>query len=483
MQLKDKQLNLEITSSKEKIAGATIELSFYKPDTAPVSFYDLSIAGNSFIISNNLQISLGNSEKFNLESYNQALSAVAKIIKTNTSMEIINIILANDEKIINLFQNKEHYLEQTIFMILDKLYHFDNFKHKKITINLKQVNFVADHTELTKLTNQAIYLTESLWLVKDLANSPANLVTPTYLADTALAISQINDKMTVKILEQEQMADLGMNALLAVTRGSTEKPKLVIMEYLGGEQGQKPLVLVGKGITFDSGGISLKPGLNMNEMKYDMCGAATVAGVMKAITKLNLACNVIGIFASCENMPAGNATKPGDIITSMSGKTIEVDNTDAEGRLILCDTLTYVEQNYQPEAVIDIATLTGACIVALGSINSGMYANDQELADQLKLAARVSHDKIWQMPLDEEYLPMLTKSLPDLNNMGFPRGSAGSVTAAVFLAQFATSYKWAHLDIAGTAWSSGNYSGQDNNGGATGRPFYLLIDFIRNYKY
>ena len=303
---------------------------------------------------------------------------------------------------------------------------------------------------------------------RNLANLPGNICTPTYLAQRARKLSRGNGKLSVSVLEEKNMKDLGMGALLSVSAGSQQAAKLIVMNYKGGKSGQQPYVLVGKGITFDSGGISLKPGAKMDEMKFDMGGAASVFGTMSAVTNMALPLNVVAIVAAAENMPSGGATKPGDVVTSMSGKTIEVLNTDAEGRLVLCDALTYAER-FKPQAVIDIATLTGACVVALGAHASGLFANNDKLAEQLLAAGTDSHDRAWRMPLWDDYQKQLKSNFADLANIGGPGG--GSITAACFLARFAENYHWAHLDIAGAAWSSAPK-------GSTGRPVALLTRYL-----
>ena len=260
-----------------------------------------------------------------------------------------------------------------------------------------------------------------------------------------------------------------MGALLAVTKGTREPPKFIVLQYQGGDKKAKPIVLVGKGITFDTGGISIKPSAEMDEMKYDMSGAGSVLGTMKAVAQMHLPINVIGVIPSCENMPDGSAIKPGDIVTSMSGQTIEILNTDAEGRLILCDALTYVER-FQPAAVIDIATLTGACVIALGAVASGLYANDEQLAEQLIAAGHESGDRAWRMPLWDDYQEQIKSPFADMANIG--GRPAGSVTAACFLARFTENYKWAHLDVAGTAWRSGK------DKGSTARPVPMLTAYL-----
>jgi leucyl aminopeptidase len=307
-------------------------------------------------------------------------------------------------------------------------------------------------------------------IAKELGNLPANICTPNYLANQSKAMAKKCPQLSTKVLEEKQMKDLGMGSLLSVSAGSVQPAKFVIMEYKGAKnKKQAPKVLVGKGVTFDTGGISLKSGAKMDEMKYDMCGAASVIGTMKTIIEAKAAINVIGIVAAVENMPSGIATKPGDVVTSMSGLTIEVLNTDAEGRLVLADALTYVER-YKPSAVIDIATLTGACVVALGHINTGLYSNHQPLADKLLAAGNDNGDCVWQMPLNDAYQKQIDSPFADIANIGGP--GAGSVTAACFLSRFTEKFNWAHLDIAGTAWKSGA------NKSATGRPVALLTHYL-----
>jgi leucyl aminopeptidase len=303
---------------------------------------------------------------------------------------------------------------------------------------------------------------------KELANLPANICTPRYLAEQARSLAKGNAKLSTQILDEKKMADLGMGALLSVSAGSDEPARLIVMNYKGGNAKQQPYVLVGKGVTFDTGGISLKPGAKMDEMKYDMGGAAGVFGTMEAISSMGLPINVVGIVGAVENMPSGGATKPGDVVTSMSGQTIEILNTDAEGRLVLCDALTYAER-FNPKAVVDLATLTGACVVALGSHATAVYSNEDELAKQLLDAGITSHDRAWHMPLWDDYQNQLDTNFADVSNLGGPGG--GSITAACFLSRFAKKYKWAHLDIAGTAWNSAPK-------GATGRPVALLTQYL-----
>jgi leucyl aminopeptidase len=305
-------------------------------------------------------------------------------------------------------------------------------------------------------------------LAKDLGNLPGNVCTPSYLAQAARDLAK-QHKLGVQVLERKDMEKLGMGSLLSVARGSREPPKLIVLKYDGGPRGAKPYALVGKGVTFDTGGISLKPAPEMDEMKFDMCGAASVLGTLRAVAELKLPLNVVGVIPATENMPGGATTKPGDIVTSMSGQTVEILNTDAEGRLILCDALTYTER-FEPRAVVDIATLTGACVIALGHVASGLFSNDDALAQDLLAAGQTTRDRAWHLPLWDDYQEQLKSNFADFANIG--GRPAGSVTAACFLARFTKKFKWAHLDIAGIAWKSGAAKG------ATGRPVPLLTQFL-----
>ena len=306
-------------------------------------------------------------------------------------------------------------------------------------------------------------------LARELGNLPGNICTPSYLASEAKRLAKDEELLKVKVLDKKQMRELGMGSLLSVSAGSEQPAKLIVMEYRGGDKSQAPLALVGKGITFDTGGISLKPGEAMDEMKFDMCGGASVFGCVQALLTLKPKLNLVAVVVAAENMPGSRATKPGDIVTSMSGQTIEILNTDAEGRLVLCDALTYVE-SFKPAAVVDIATLTGACIIALGQHASGLYSNQDALAESLLAAGESSGDRAWRMPLWNEYQPQLDSNFADMANIG--GREAGSVTAACFLSRFAKSYPWAHLDVAGTAWNRGREKG------ATGRPVPLLMHYL-----
>jgi leucyl aminopeptidase len=308
-------------------------------------------------------------------------------------------------------------------------------------------------------------------LARELGNLPANYCTPTYLGEEAKRLAKSFKHIKAEVLERPAIEKLGMGSFLSVTNGSAQPPRFIILRYNGAPDGQAPVVLVGKGITFDTGGISIKPAGGMDEMKFDMGGAASVFGTFRALAELKPRLNVVGLVPTCENMPSGTATKPGDVVTSMSGQTIEVLNTDAEGRLILCDALTYAER-FKPAAVIDIATLTGACVVALGNVHSGLFSADDQLADALLQAGVQTQDTAWRMPIDDEYGESLKSNFADMGNVGGREG--GATTAAVFLSKFTKAYRWAHLDIAGSAWKGGGAKG------GTGRPVGLLTRFILN---
>ena len=353
----------------------------------------------------------------------------------------------------------------------DALYLFEAMKSKKRPARrLRGITLVQPgrSTNGDRGLVQGRAIAAGMVLARDLGNLPANVCTPAYLAEQAIALGK-SWKLAVQVLERRDMERLGMGSLLSVARGSRQPPKLIVVRYNGAPKDARPVVLVGKGVTFDTGGISLKPAGDMDEMKYDMCGAASVLGTLRAVAEMKLALNVVGVIPATENMPGGAATRPGDVVTSMSGRTVEILNTDAEGRLILCDALTYAER-FKPQAVIDIATLTGACVIALGNVASGLFSNRDALADELLEAGTDAWDRAWRMPLWDDYQEQLKSPFADVANIG--GRPAGSVTAACFLARFAESYGWAHLDIAGTAWVSGKKKG------ATGRPVPLLATFL-----
>lgn len=358
--------------------------------------------------------------------------------------------------------------------VVVSLYRFDLHKsNKQAPSALKKMALHCDNKKLNKPVStgisRGISIGHGMDTARDLGNMAANICTPTYLADHAKQLKKSHPSLKVTVLGETQMAKLKMGALLSVSAGSEEEAKLICMEHKGGKASAKPVVLVGKGITFDTGGISIKPSAGMDEMKFDMCGAASVFGVMRAVAELNLPINVVGVVAAAENMPGGKATKPGDIVTSMSGQTVEILNTDAEGRLVLCDALTYINK-YKPDVVIDIATLTGAVIIALGHHTTGMMSNDDDLAEELYEAGQQADDKCWRLPIWDEYQKQLSSNFADIPNIG--GRPAGSITAGCFLSRFANEYRWAHLDIAGVAWKQGGAKG------ATGRPVPMLMEFL-----
>lgn len=374
-------------------------------------------------------------------------------------------------------KGRDHYwkIRQAVEITSHNLYEFKEFKSKKKATqkSLRKMTLtVPSRRELPtgeRAINHGQAISNGIKLTRDLANRPSNVCTPSHLATQAQHLAKLFKSIKVKVLDESSMKKLGMNSLLSVTQGSREPAKLITLEYKGNKKNIKPIVLVGKGVTFDTGGISIKPANAMDEMKYDMCGAASVLGTLSAVAEMGLPINVTGVIPAVENMPGGNATNPGDIFTSMSGQTIEVLNTDAEGRLILCDALTYSEK-FNPAVVIDIATLTGACVIALGKHATGLLSNHNPLAKDLINAGQTSGDRAWQLPLWDDYEKQLDSPFADMANIG--GREAGTITAACFLSKFTKKLNWAHLDIAGTAWISGK------NKGATGRPVSLLTQYI-----
>jgi leucyl aminopeptidase len=363
---------------------------------------------------------------------------------------------------------------QQLTLAADEIeYRFERMKSKKNDPRpLKRISIAAtsrhDAAAMERGVLEGRAIAAGVSLAKDLGNLPGNVCTPTYLAEAAVKLAH-EWKLRVEVLEQKDMEKLGMNTLLSVARGSRQPPKFIVLHYTGAGKKDRPVALVGKGITFDTGGISIKPAAEMDEMKFDMCGAASVLGTLRAIAELKPRLNVVGLIPTTENMPGGNATKPGDIVTSLSGQTVEILNTDAEGRLILCDALTYAER-FEPQAVVDIATLTGACVIALGHVCSGLFANKDALARELIAAGDESWDRAWRLPVWQDYQEQLKSNFADFANIGGRAG--GAITAACFLARFTRKYDWAHLDIAGTAWKTGKEKG------ATGRPVPLLTTFL-----
>lgn len=418
-----------------------------------------------------LLIGCGTQKAFNRSNYSKAVACATSLLNEGHSIETtLSLPDLNHEEADNYTQYRD-----AVIKAEETVYRFDQCKSdpKPPKRPLKKLTLLINDRRNLRTAQRAVEhgqaMARGITIAKDLGNLPGNICTPSYLADQAGSMGRKSRKLKVKILEERHMQELGMGALLSVARGSRQPAKLIIMEYSGGKPKSRPVVLVGKGLTFDSGGISIKPSPTMDEMKYDMCGGASVLGTMSACVELGLPLNVIGVVPASENLPDGDANKPGDIVTSMSGQTIEVLNTDAEGRLILCDALTYCER-FNPAIIIDIATLTGACVVALGKHATGLLSNDDQLADEVLAAGTHSNDRAWRLPLWKEYQTQLDSNFADMANIGGKGG--GTITAGCFLSRFTDKQKWAHLDIAGSAWNSGAAKG------STGRPVSLLIQLL-----
>ncbi|MFT5721380.1 MAG: leucyl aminopeptidase [Motiliproteus sp.] len=417
-----------------------------------------------------LLVGLGKAEQRNDNNFKKVVAAALTAIK---AIRIDEFAVAFDDSAV---MDRDCYWRSRILAetLAAGLYQFDQLKSKpsdQVEFETIQIVLAEDDVEIGEIAIlDGSAIANGVATARDLGNLPGNICTPTYLAEQAQALADDYDCFTLKVLGEAEMEELGMGAFLSVAAGSEQQAQLIVLEYNGAEaEDSKPHVLVGKGITFDSGGISLKPGAAMDEMKYDMCGAASVLGTMTAIAEMGLDLNVVAIIAAAENMPSGFATKPGDIVTTMSGQTVEILNTDAEGRLVLCDALTYAER-FEPASVIDIATLTGACIIALGHQTSALLSNNEALATRLLAASDYSTDRAWPLPLWDEYQEQLDSNFADIANIG--GRPAGSITAACFLSRFAKKFAWAHLDIAGTAWVSGKQKG------ATGRCVPLLTQYL-----
>lgn len=417
-----------------------------------------------------LLVGCGKERDFTDRAYRQAVMASVKALDGTGAADAASFLAELPVKRRDLGWRVEQMVEVTS----DAVYRFAHPSCKKaeerrglskLIINVPQRN---DLRRVEQALHRGLAIAGGVRMAKDLGNLPGNICTPAYLAEQAAELAK-SYNLEIEVLERADMEKLGMGSLLSVARGSRQPPKLIVVQYKKGKASQKPIALVGKGITFDAGGISLKPAGEMDEMKYDMCGAASVLGTLKAVAELDLPINLVVAIPASENLPDGNASKPGDIVTSMSGQTIEVLNTDAEGRLVLCDAMTYVEK-YEPETVVDIATLTGACVIALGHHVSGLFGNDDSLVKELTNAGDESFDRAWHMPMWDEYQDQIKSNFADMANIGGRPG--GSITAACFLSRFAKKFRWAHLDIAGTAWRSGK------DKGATGRPVSLLTHFI-----
>jgi len=418
-----------------------------------------------------LLVGLGAQAGFREKQYREAVAAAMRALNTTgaeeASLHLPELAVGR--------RDAAWKVAHAVMIAREGAYRFTKMKSKSEAPApaLKRLTLGADRAAAKRAAaglEQGIAIAHGMDLAKDLGNLPPNVCTPTYLANQARELAK-RYRMKVTVLERADMERLGMNTLLSVAQGSAQPPKFIVLEHAGGPKSKKPVAIVGKGITFDTGGISLKPAAEMDEMKFDMCGAASVLGTMKAVGEMKLPLNVIGVVPTTENMPGGRATRPGDIVKSLSGQTVEILNTDAEGRLILCDALTYVER-FEPAAVIDIATLTGACVIALGHVATGLFANDDALAREVTGAGETAYDRVWHLPLWDDYQEQLKSNFADFANIG--GRPAGAVTAACFLARFTKKFKWAHLDIAGTAWKSGREKG------ATGRPVPLLTQFLLN---
>jgi leucyl aminopeptidase len=417
-----------------------------------------------------LLVGLGKERDFREKEFRRAINTAVRLLNETGSYEAV--IYLTEEKVRR--REVAWRVEHAVASAMEAVYRFDRMKsHKdevrrplrKLTLSVPQRSDLAAGEQAAA---RGLAIAHGAALARDLANLPANVCTPNYLAEQAQELGN-QGPIKVQALDRSEIEKLGMGAFLAVTQGAEEPPRFIVLEYAGGTKKQKPFVLVGKGITFDTGGVSLKPPADMDLMKYDMSGAASVLGTFRALGQLAPKINVVGLIPACENMPSGRATRPGDIVKTMSGQTVEILNTDAEGRLILCDALTYAER-FEPEAVIDIATLTGAMVVALGNVAAGVFSNNDTLARNLLTAGDDACDRGWHMPLWDDYQEALNSNFADFANVGGRQ--AGSVTAACFLSRFAKSFEWAHVDIAGVAYKEGKEKG------ATGRPVPLLVTFL-----
>jgi len=417
-----------------------------------------------------LLVGCGRERDLDERQFRKIITAAVKALQSSGATETVFYLSELNVK----GRNSYWKIRQTIETARAVSYRFNDYKsssNKPKRPLRKLVVSVASRRDLAvgeKAVADGIAIANGVELAKNLGNHPANVCTPSYLEQTAHTLAKRHRNLSVEVLNEDKMQKLGMGSLLSVTRGTQEAAKLIIFKYKGAKKAP-PHVLVGKGVTFDTGGISLKPPAAMDEMKYDMCGAASVFGTVSAVADMKLPINLIGIIPAVENMPSSTATKPGDIVTSMSGQTIEILNTDAEGRLILCDALSYAER-FEPASVIDIATLTGACLIALGKHVSAVLSNNSTLTNELMHASKISDDKIWQLPMGPEYDEQINSPFADMQNIG--GREAGTITAACFLGRFTKKMRWAHLDIAGTAWISGT------NKGATGRPVPLLTQYL-----
>jgi leucyl aminopeptidase len=417
-----------------------------------------------------LLVGLGSPANFGVSQYRKAVAAAVAAVRHSKINDITNYLALEDVQ-----GTSPYYLARyTVETIGNALYKFDAMKSgsKKHGMPLKKISIAlekrGDAKQVTLGCQHADAIVAGMSLAKDLGNLPPNVCTPSYLARTAQQLAKKHRNLDTRVLNEAEIKRLGMHSFLSVTNGTSEPAKLIVMKYKGTTK-QQPAVLVGKGITFDAGGISLKPGLGMDEMKYDMCGAASVMATIATVAQLKLPINLNVVIPTCENLPSSTATRPGDIVKSMSGQTIEILNTDAEGRLILCDALTYARR-FKPETIIDVATLTGACVIALGHHRTAIMSNDDGLTEEIRASGVAADDRGWPMPMADEYESELKSNFADFANIGGREG--GAITAACFLSKFTKDLRWAHLDIAGTAWRSGGQKG------GTGRPVPMLTELM-----
>jgi leucyl aminopeptidase len=418
-----------------------------------------------------LLVGLGKERDFRDREFRKAIRSAVKLLNETGSYEAV--VYLTEEKVKR--REVAWRVEHAVAVAMETVYRFDQMKSepaevrrplRKLTLSVPQRSDLAAGE---RAAARGLAIAHGVELTRDLGNLPPNVCTPTYLAGEAQKLAEAYPDVKVQVLERPQLEELGMGSFLAVTRGSDEPPRFIVLEYRNAPKKAKPVVLVGKGITFDTGGISIKPAADMDQMKFDMCGAASVLGTFRAMAELKAAVNLVGLIPTCENMPSGKSVKPGDIVRSMSGQTVEILNTDAEGRLILCDALTYAER-FEPEAVVDVATLTGAMVIALGHVACGVFSNSDALSRALIAAGDEAFDRAWPLPLWDDYHEGLESNFADFANVAGRAG--GSIVAACFLAKFAKKYDWAHLDIAGVAWREGKEKG------ATGRPVPLLVNWL-----
>jgi leucyl aminopeptidase len=472
----DRRKPTEAAAALDKAAGGAIGSALRRGDLD-------GKAGQSLVLHNVpkiygdriLLIGLGRERDFDETAYRKACHAAARAVRGTGSIDAVSYLTHLPVKDRDIGWN----VRQAVLAAQDEAYRFDPFRGEKPRDGSQRLNRLtfdvprrSDLPAAERGLKEGLAIGAGVALTKNLGNTPPNVCTPAWLAEQAQQLARQHGSVKARALDRDELDKLGMGSFLAVAQGSRQPPKLIVLEYLHGARGEKPVALVGKGITFDTGGISIKPSDKMDEMKFDMCGGAAVLGTFKAVATLGLPINLVGVVPACENMPGSQATRPGDIVRSMSGTTIEILNTDAEGRLILCDALTYVHKHYDPAFCIDIATLTGAIVVALGGFPSGLFSNTAPLARALLDAGDASGDRAWQMPLWPEYESMLKSEHADIANISGGR-DAGAITAASFLHRFARKMKWAHLDVAATAWKGKR---------ATGRPVPLLTQYLLNYS-